>query len=92
MHQYRLPNISASYPPTREDEPLVGETVFDHDEELTEEELGELVPYAHRDIKPAYVPMFQFFAASRTVLIIFRNIMVSDEDEPILMDFGSTIK
>ncbi|KAE8537969.1 hypothetical protein D1P53_006036 [Cryptococcus gattii VGV] len=73
MHQYRLPNISASYPPTREDEPLVGETVFDHDEELTEEDRGELVPYAHRDIKPA-------------------NIMISDEDEPILMDFGSTIK
>ncbi|WVO22026.1 uncharacterized protein IAS62_003346 [Cryptococcus decagattii] len=73
MHQYRLPNVSASYPPTREDEPLVGETVFDHDEELTEEDRGELVPYAHRDIKPA-------------------NIMISDEDEPILMDFGSTIK
>ncbi|OWZ58603.1 serine/threonine kinase 16 [Cryptococcus neoformans c45] len=73
MHQYHLPNISASYPPTREDEPLVGETVFDHDEELTEEDQGELVPYAHRDIKPA-------------------NIMISDEDEPILMDFGSTIK
>lgn len=59
MHQYRLPNISASYPPTREDEPLVGETVFDHDEELTGEDRGELVPYAHRDIKPAYVPVFK---------------------------------
>lgn len=59
MHQYHLPNISASYPPTREDEPLVGETVFDHDEELTEEDQGELVPYAHRDIKPAYVSVFK---------------------------------
>lgn len=32
----------------------------------------ELVPYAHRDIKPG-------------------NIMLTDEGEPILMDFGSTV-
>lgn len=34
---------------------------------------GEMVPYAHRDIKPG-------------------NIMLADDDTPILMDFGSTIK
>ncbi|WRT67161.1 uncharacterized protein IL334_004127 [Kwoniella shivajii] len=53
MHQYHLSGISASYPPTREDDPLVAEPVFDHDEELANAEQGELIPYAHRDIKPA---------------------------------------
>ncbi|KAK6902962.1 hypothetical protein I203_108223 [Kwoniella mangroviensis CBS 8507] len=55
MHNYHLPAVSASYPPTREDDPLVGEPVFDHDDELANAEEGELIPYAHRDIKPAYV-------------------------------------
>lgn len=55
LHQYRLPAVSASYPPIREDDPLVSrsEAVFDGDEELASAEDGELVPYAHRDIKPA---------------------------------------
>ncbi|WVQ78297.1 hypothetical protein IAT38_000382 [Cryptococcus sp. DSM 104549] len=57
MHQYHLPAVSASYPPTREDDPLVGEPVFDHDEELANAEQGELIPYAHRDIKPAPILM-----------------------------------
>ncbi|KAF7327977.1 Pkinase-domain-containing protein [Mycena kentingensis (nom. inval.)] len=53
-----------------------GDTVFEGDEELEQVAHSgetELVPYAHRDLKPG-------------------NIMISDEGEPILMDFGSTIK
>ncbi|KAK8869785.1 hypothetical protein IAR55_000353 [Kwoniella newhampshirensis] len=54
MHQYRLPAVSASYPPpNREEDPLVSEPVFDRDEELVEAVQGETIPYAHRDIKPA---------------------------------------
>nr|XP_031862777.1 uncharacterized protein CI109_001789 [Kwoniella shandongensis]KAA5529849.1 hypothetical protein CI109_001789 [Kwoniella shandongensis] len=56
MHQYRLPAVSASYPPTnREEDPLVSEPVFDRDEELADAEQGEMIPYAHRDIKPANI-------------------------------------
>ncbi|KAI0359996.1 Pkinase-domain-containing protein [Trametes cingulata] len=58
--------------------------VFDGDEELAriqreganenaEPGQTELVPYAHRDLKPG-------------------NIMISDDNQPILMDFGSTMK
>lgn len=74
MHQYRLPAVSATYPPTRDDEPLMNqpELVFDVPEDEPGQE-GELVPYAHRDIKPG-------------------NVMLADDDTPILMDFGSTIK
>jgi len=55
MHRYRLPAVTASYPPEREEDPLINqpEAVFDGDEELAAVEEGELVPYAHRDIKPA---------------------------------------
>lgn len=54
MHRYRLPAVSASYPPAQnaDDDPLMLEPVFDGDEELGTEEEGLLVPYAHRDIKP----------------------------------------
>lgn len=54
MHRYRLPAVSASYPPQQQDDhdPLIGEPVFDGDEELGHTEEGQLVPYAHRDIKP----------------------------------------
>lgn len=60
MHQYRLPAVTASYPPTRDDdhEHLLGnqpELVFDAPEDEPGQE-GELVPYAHRDIKPGWVP------------------------------------
>lgn len=71
MHQYRLPAVNASYPP-----PVAGdeESALLHStpEPVTGEE-GEMVPYAHRDIKPG-------------------NIMLTDDDVPILMDFGSCIK
>ncbi|KAL0954302.1 hypothetical protein HGRIS_003303 [Hohenbuehelia grisea] len=60
-----------------------GDVVFDGDEELAKGQFqpnevadprkAELVPYAHRDLKPG-------------------NVMISDEGQPILMDFGSTIK
>ena len=55
MHRYRLPAVIASYPPIREDDPLISqpEPIFDGDEELSTNDEGELVPYAHRDIKPA---------------------------------------
>ncbi|KAM5538437.1 hypothetical protein V8D89_007770 [Ganoderma adspersum] len=58
------------------------EPIFDGDEELErmQHENGnghagetELVPYAHRDLKPG-------------------NVMISDDGQPILMDFGSTMK
>lgn len=54
LHRYRLPAVSASYPPTQEGdhEPLIADPVFDGDEELGSLEEGQLVPYAHRDIKP----------------------------------------
>jgi serine/threonine kinase 16 len=51
MHLYRLPSVNA-YPPP---EGLQPELVFDGDEELPIAGEGELIPYAHRDIKPAYV-------------------------------------
>lgn len=83
MHRYRLPAVPASYPPsdrlTAESEPI-----FDGDEELSTAEEGEMIPYAHRDIKPAYVHVI--FVADH------RNIMIADDGSPILMDFGSTIK
>lgn len=55
MHRYRLPAVNASYPPIREEDPLINqpEAVFDGDEELAGASEGELIPYAHRDIKPA---------------------------------------
>lgn len=76
MHQYHLPAVSASYPPHRDDEPLMSNEntlMFEQPDEEESGAEGELVPYAHRDIKPG-------------------NIMLSDDDSPILMDFGSTIK
>ncbi len=55
MHHYRLPAVSATYPPTREEDSLLSQpdVVFDGDEDLNDAEQGDLVPYAHRDIKPA---------------------------------------
>ena len=68
MHQYRLPSIPiSSYPPAATDDhsPLIKggppEPVFDGDEEMGigagagQGQEGEMVPYAHRDIKPGYV-------------------------------------
>jgi len=57
MHRYRLPAVNATYPPHREDVSLPDQSalVFDGDEELAETTEGELVPYAHRDIKPGNI-------------------------------------
>lgn len=41
MHQYRLPAVNATYPPAEMDQPSTSDVE------------GELIPYAHRDIKPA---------------------------------------
>ncbi|OBZ72390.1 Serine/threonine-protein kinase ENV7 [Grifola frondosa] len=60
------------------------EVVFDGDEELSQMQHSganghsdpsqtELVPFAHRDMKPG-------------------NVMIADDGQPILMDFGSTMK
>ena len=75
------------------------DVVFDGDEEVARNDeggSGEVVPYAHRDIKPAYVP----FPISQPVLVLNfcrvtsmnRNIMIDDNGEAILMDFGSTVR
>mgnify|MGYP002717752899 CR=1 FL=1 len=73
MHQYRLPAVNATYPPA----------------EVSDEEVeGELIPYAHRDIKPACVPTTR----STSKRLIHRNIMIADDGSPVLMDFGSTTK
>lgn len=78
-----------------------GEEIFDGDAELerlrTEErpqENGktEIVPYAHRDIKPAYGRVSNFFSLHHLTFVFFRNVMLSDDGQPILMDFGSTVK
>jgi serine/threonine kinase 16 len=62
------PSQPLAYPPKPSPAPLEGDTgdssmplmthgedevVFDGDEELGSSDRGELVPYAHRDIKPA---------------------------------------
>ncbi|KAF9052448.1 other/NAK protein kinase [Hymenopellis radicata] len=69
-----------------------GDVVFDGDEELSRAEAdgtGEIIPYAHRDIKPGHVLFI-------SILLILeqhsRNVMIADNGTPILMDFGSTIK
>lgn len=48
MHRYRLPAVSATYPPAIGED----EVVFDGDDEVDTSQ-GEMIPYAHRDIKPA---------------------------------------
>lgn len=65
MHRYRLPSVQSTYPPTREgdNDPLISgpaEPVFDHDEEVAQAEEGEMIPYAHRDIKPGWVVHYAF--------------------------------
>jgi serine/threonine kinase 16 len=49
LHEYRLVAVPTrrNDAPTMEEEPLMDEGVAE-----SEEEVGELVPYAHRDIKP----------------------------------------
>ncbi|RXK39507.1 NAK protein kinase [Tremella mesenterica] len=56
MHRYHSPVDSSTYPPTQGADPLSGENdpLFDRDESDPTVE-GELVPYAHRDIKPGNI-------------------------------------
>jgi serine/threonine kinase 16 len=50
----------------------------------------ELVPYAHRDLKPGFgfLDLHETHSADRQI----RNVMIADDGTPILMDFGSAIK
>ncbi|KAG8906340.1 hypothetical protein FRB99_007120, partial [Tulasnella sp. 403] len=76
------------------------DVVFDGDEELESEQVAkdtpdgsaEVVPYAHRDIKPAYVGISYRCVALLLISEYIRNVMLSDDGTPILMDFGSAIK
>ena len=86
-----------------------GDVIFDGDEELVNHGLSngnadssqtELVPYAHRDLKPGYDYLFLHPTGSQHqpdfICLCFsaqnRNVMIADDGSPILMDFGSTIK
>lgn len=57
MHTYRLPAVTATYPPREDDDvPLMAgpsQPIFEHDDEVETATEGEMIPYAHRDIKPA---------------------------------------
>lgn len=74
-----------------------GDVIFDGDQELadslpTPDGEGELVPYAHRDLKPGYVRLLgaRIVCHNRPC---YRNVMISDDGvTPILMDFGSTVR
>jgi serine/threonine kinase 16 len=74
-----------------------GDTVFDGDEELgrIQEQaqqnggVTELVPYAHRDLKPGCAASLY---SNQCLLTDPRNIMIADDGAPIVMDFGSTVK
>lgn len=72
-----------------------GDVIFDGDQELDNQNSSsepELVPFAHRDMKPGYVGIHK-----QVYLVLMcsgscRNVMIADDGSPILMDFGSTMK
>ena len=61
LHEYRLVAVPTrrSDAPTMEEEPLMDEGVAE-----TEEEVGQVVPYAHRDIKPGSPQSCSFLASA----------------------------
>lgn len=80
-----------------------GDVIFEGDEELVDPQPNgngsvettetELVPYAHRDLKPGFVALPLSFQPCVDNDLMTRNIMIADDGvTPILMDFGSTIK
>ena len=54
MHRYRSPAGHSAYPPAIESG-TGSQPDFVRDEDLTGSDEGEIIPYAHRDIKPGYV-------------------------------------
>lgn len=75
-----------------------GDVVFDGDQELADTHANEhdgeceVVPYAHRDIKPG-LALILIIPKAENLIVLSRNVMVADDGvTPILMDFGSTVK
>lgn len=79
LHEHKLAALPTRRP-NMETEPLMDEEAATAEEE----ELGELVPYAHRDIKPGRPSSY---------CVDIGNIMIADDGvTPVLMDFGSLVR
>jgi serine/threonine kinase 16 len=90
-------NDGASIPLVSKQHTEQGEAIFEGDDDEEEDDDDDdddeagIVPYAHRDLKPACVGfMLDVWTMANT---FHSNVMLADDGStPILMDFGSTIK